>query len=314
MSILSQFGGWSITGYTQSATLTTSQTVTVPAGTKRVEALLCGGGSSGGFGGLQVYAIPLTGASYNLIVGAGLGSAGVGGETSVSSNNMKYAAVGGYFASSGIVGWPPFNKSTLLWSALDNIAPVGAYAGLLSGTGTWYQLGGAAASQYANGQSGQSGYGGSTGANSPSLGAGSYAGGNGAAAGDVNQATNGTANANAANGNAGGGGGYGGQAFQSNGGNGGNGGSLTGVSIWGLTGFAGGLGATNAGYNSSNYGGGGGGGGGGGMLGAGTNAPAAVANSTSGGGNGGNGGGGSGHGTAGSGTAGNGFAIFRFYY
>jgi hypothetical protein len=314
MSILSQFGGWSITGYTQSSTLTTSQTVAVPAGTKRVEALMCGGGSPNGFGGLQLYAIPLTGASYNVIVGAGVSNGVVGGETSISSNNTKYAAVGGYFASSSSVGWPPFNKSTLLWSALDNIAPVGAYAGLLSGTGTWYPLGAAAASQYASGQSGQCGYGGSRGANSTTGGGSGYGGGNGGNGGSAVVATNGTANGSGGNGTAGGGGGHGGQAFQAASGNGGNGGSLTGVSIWGLTGFAGGTGATGIGYNSSNYGGGGGGGGGGGMLGAGTNAPAAVANSTSLGGNGGNGGGGGGGGTAGPGTGGDGFVIFRFYY
>ena len=44
MSTLSQFTGGTITGYTQSTTYTSSQTVSVPAGTKRIEALLCGGG------------------------------------------------------------------------------------------------------------------------------------------------------------------------------------------------------------------------------------------------------------------------------
>ena len=47
MSTLSQFMGGTITGYTQSTTYTSSQTVSVPVGTKRIEALLCGGGGGG---------------------------------------------------------------------------------------------------------------------------------------------------------------------------------------------------------------------------------------------------------------------------
>ena len=40
-----------ITGYTQTAVMQASQTVSVPTGTKRIEALLCGGGFGGnGFG------------------------------------------------------------------------------------------------------------------------------------------------------------------------------------------------------------------------------------------------------------------------
>ena len=50
MSTLSQFMGGTITGYTQSSTYTSSQTVSVPAGTKRIEALLCGGGGGAGNG------------------------------------------------------------------------------------------------------------------------------------------------------------------------------------------------------------------------------------------------------------------------
>ncbi len=106
MSTLSQFMGGTITGYTQSTTYTSSQTVTVPVGTKRIEALLCGGGGGGsyyfsnsdgggGFGGLQIYNIPITGSSLVLVVGAGGARNIAGGTTSVSAGGTMYAAVGG---------------------------------------------------------------------------------------------------------------------------------------------------------------------------------------------------------------------------
>ncbi len=97
MSTLSQFMGGTITGYTQSSTYTSSQTVSVPVGTKRIEALLCGGGGGGayyfgqggtgggGFGGCQIYNIPITGSSLELVVGAGGTRTAAGGTTSVTS-------------------------------------------------------------------------------------------------------------------------------------------------------------------------------------------------------------------------------------
>ena len=42
--------GAAITKYTQTAVLQTSQTISVPPGTKRIEALLCGGGGGAGAG------------------------------------------------------------------------------------------------------------------------------------------------------------------------------------------------------------------------------------------------------------------------
>lgn len=94
-------GGGPIKNYTQSATLTTSGNIAVPPGTKRIEALLCGGGGGslatyggGGFGGLQVWAIPVTGTSLDYVVGAG-GNNGIGGTTSVSASGVTYAEVGG---------------------------------------------------------------------------------------------------------------------------------------------------------------------------------------------------------------------------
>jgi len=65
--------GGSITRYTQTPTITTSQTIPVPNGVQRIEALLVGGGGGGGnapgaavgggggFGGAAVIEIPVTG-------------------------------------------------------------------------------------------------------------------------------------------------------------------------------------------------------------------------------------------------------------
>ena len=91
-----------ITGYVQSAIIKTSQRITAPAGTKRIEALVCGGGGSGdnnggggGFGGLAVMGIPVTGMPYDIVVGAGGTSGYPGNPSQVWSAGMMYAEVGG---------------------------------------------------------------------------------------------------------------------------------------------------------------------------------------------------------------------------
>jgi len=103
-------GSGTITTYTQTGVLATSQTVAVPAGTKRIEALLCGGGGAGGaaannyggggFGGLQLFEIPIVGTTLDIVIGSGgtgvLGNVGNrGGTTTVGSAGTIYAATGG---------------------------------------------------------------------------------------------------------------------------------------------------------------------------------------------------------------------------
>lgn len=130
MSTLSQFAGGSIiSGYTTSATFSTNQTVTVPPGTKRIEALLCGGGGggggattggaaeggAGGFGGCHLYELPVISTSIDITVGAGgAGGAGVtglpgasGGTTKVVMLGTTYAAVGGGGGGCGVAGNNP---------------------------------------------------------------------------------------------------------------------------------------------------------------------------------------------------------------
>lgn len=280
-----------ITKYTQTAVLQTSQTISVPPGTKRIEALLCGGGGGGGtncgggFGGLQIYSIPVTGSALALVVGTGGIANARGGTTAVSSDGILRAAVGGGGAGSNAVvsscgifggsgggtsgainigvGGAPFSTN-YLWSALDVLARTGTQAGSLLSLASPYgcaNLGtGALAGVVNAGVDGASGYGGGGNYTSPNVGGGST-----------------TTNSGGL------------------GGGGGPGGSLATLSIWGLTGFVGGT--QNGSY----------GGGGGGVLGAGANAVPATN-----GGAGGNGGGGGGGGTS-PGAGGNGFAMFRFY-
>lgn len=51
-------GGGTITTYTESSVISTSQTVSVPAGTKRIEALVCGGGGrSSGTGSALAFVV-----------------------------------------------------------------------------------------------------------------------------------------------------------------------------------------------------------------------------------------------------------------
>lgn len=103
-----------ISRYIQIGPITTSQTIQVPPGTQRIEALLCGGGGGGygkgqgpggGFGGMAVFAIPVTGQPLVVTIGAG-GTAGLsypspyasataGSPTYITSGKTVYASIGG---------------------------------------------------------------------------------------------------------------------------------------------------------------------------------------------------------------------------
>jgi len=127
--------GQSISRYTQSPTITSSRTIAVPEGVKRIEALLCGGGGGGGlasqngggggFGGLAIIEIPVTGSPLQVVIGAG-GAAGTGTEptnggdgspTYIVSAGTRYAEVGGGGGGGGVVngastpGWPGNGRS-----------------------------------------------------------------------------------------------------------------------------------------------------------------------------------------------------------
>lgn len=320
-------GGASISSYTQTAVISTSQTVAVPAGTKRIEALLCGGGgsgcwsngASGGFGGLQIYEIPITGYDLDVIIGAGgTGTASTmgnrGGTTSVASGGTVYAAVGGggagsvsvyhsvnqaglYGGSGGGIsyaasypagsGGAPFNLAKLIWSALDS-QPWSTAIKYVSNTTDLFLpfAGGGVGSAGAKGLTGW----GNGGNAIPTSGVIDGSPGGGCAGSTV---TGSKPYFGA------GSGAVTGSSISH------PGGSLTSVTVWGLTGFAGGLGATGVGTGAS-------GAGGGGMLAVGGNAVVGTGAAP----NGGNGGGG-GAGSAGTvskgGDGGNGFAVFRFY-
>lgn len=287
-----------IRGYTQTAVMQTSQTVPVPSGCKRIEALLCGGGgASGGFGGANIFEIPLTGQPLQVVIGAGgpavvRTSATSGSPTYIVSAGMKYAETGGggsqgtrQYARSGGGGTagqgggpPPIGK--LLWSIYPQVGS--------NGVGTCYSYYGAGTCGTSPAYTGSIGYVGfGTGGN------GSFGGGGGG------PGTSTTAGYGAAGGGDGGTGvsvgnygGGGGSAQPS--GAGAAGGSLTAVTIWGLTGKA----AGGSPYNGQ-------GGGGGGLLGAGSGKD---------GGNGGGGGGTTYNNGWTAGAGGDGFAVIRFYY
>lgn len=124
-------GDGSIAKYVQTPLLTTSTYINVPPGTKRIEALLVGGGGGGtqgsahdydgnpegehpriaygyhtaGFGGAAIFLIPVTGPGQRLrvTIGAG-GAAGVaGGTTSIhdDKDGQAWGEVGGGGASTG---------------------------------------------------------------------------------------------------------------------------------------------------------------------------------------------------------------------
>lgn len=103
----------SISRYIQTPLITTSQTIAVPPGTQRIEALLVGGGGSGqgynglaggggGFGGAAIIEVPITGQPLQVTIGAG-GVANTandnnntaGSPTYVVSAGTRYAEVGG---------------------------------------------------------------------------------------------------------------------------------------------------------------------------------------------------------------------------
>lgn len=327
MSMASQFfgGSSSISDYTQSAVIQTSGTVAIPPMTKRIEALLCGGGGGGGsgfgggFGGLQIFEIPVIGSSMNLLVGAGGAPGNRGGTTIVSINGTRYAAVGGggaggsrsggLFGGSaggignnslvGVPGAAPFNRLPI-WSALDGVGGFGGgsvFSEVQIGSAycPFMTLGGPGGPPIAIRS-------GSTSAPTLLLAqAGPVYGGYGGAGGIIYYTSDYVNMPPAPGGGASlgaGGIGGGGSARVAVAGAGFAGGSMSAVTIWGFTGFAGGSGTSDP--NNA-------GGGGGGMLAVGGNASGNT------GGNGGNGGGGGGGGST-NGSGGNGFAVFRFFY
>lgn len=316
-----------ISRYIQTPTISTSQTIAVPPGTQRIEALLCGGGGGGGsgpgggggFGGCAIIEVPVTGQPLQIVIGAGGASNTAGSPTYIVSAGTRYAEVGGggYGSPSSFAGGsgrsggggggdsfgygggnggaPPIGK--LLWSIYPQFGAGGGSNDAYYPTMSYYE---STTPQYFTWTRAAPSGAGIGGGNNVYTAYGCYGlngsfGGGGGGAGV--QHWNGAGFAGTP-GYGGGGARYsGGGTGGSYGGGGGYqaaGGSLTAVTIWGYTGFAGGTAAGN------------GGGGGGGMLGAGANSGSSA------GANGGNGGGGGGGGSPG-GTGGNGFAAIRFY-
>jgi hypothetical protein len=326
--------GQSITRYTQTPIILSSRTVAVPEGVKRIEALLCGGGGGGGlanngggggFGGLAIIEVPVTGSPLQVVIGAG-GAAGTstqptsggdGSPTYVISAGTRYAEVGGggggagYIYNYGTPGWPGNGRSggggggasngngyysnggdggpapigNILWTWAPNT--LRKLAGSTSGGYRYhYQI-----PEFASSISGAARYVQTT-----------------AGAGTPNSTTLGMGGDGALGGGGGGayvnpgcGGGNGNPSIPGGAGALGNsgtaGGSMASVTIWGITGKAGG-----ASYDSN-------GGGGGGMLSAGT-----TYNWWAGGGSGGLGGGGGAGAITEPGSGGAGFAVIRFYF
>lgn len=303
-----------ITRYTQTSTLLNSTTIAVPNGVKRIEALLCGGGGygsygGGGFGGCAVIQIPITGNNQvlSVVIGAGAtGTSAAGSPTYVVSAGTRYAEVGGggsgdnngsqkngRSGGGGAGGGGPNSGvrtggnggsspiGNVLWMAYTNVS-VGKFRGYAN---QCPPTAGAGSSGIYNGLPGIE----------PAAN-GSFGGGGGGGAGDFDDTVpnnwaggsggqgggggSGMVTATPSTGGAGGIGAGGGRGITANG----AGGSLTGVSIWGYTGFA----------NNGSAGGG--------MLAAGSASPSFA------GGLGGGGGGGPG------GNGGNGFAAIRFYF
>lgn len=295
--------------YIQSASpILTSGSIAIPKGTKRVEALMCGGGGGGsgvqtaiwygggGPGGIAVYEIPIIGSTIDYIVGAGGLAANTqvgndGGATVVSISDEILAVVGG--------GASAYNRNA-------------KYGGGGSGVYPYYESGAFHPARVVSSpfdlsrtQTSMAGY-----FNTPSLSTVHFNHpGNSFGYGASGQGVDTTGDPGFAGG--GGGGGNGGNGVTPGGG---AGGSLTAYSIWGITGKAGGAGGpANSAANFC-----GGGGGGGGWLSAGT---AGVGGTTGKGGDGGLGGGGGGSGSFNSwfgkygagGKGGDGFIMFRFY-
>lgn len=96
-----------ISQYTASPLYRVSGVVPVPAGTRYIEALLCGGGGVN-FGGVEIHRIPVISTTMTLLVGAG-STGDFGGVTSVEINGTLYAsnsqgATAG--ASTGLISRP----------------------------------------------------------------------------------------------------------------------------------------------------------------------------------------------------------------
>lgn len=134
-----------ISRYIQTPDLYTSQTIAVPPGTQRIEALLVGGGGAGGgnngggggFGGAAIIEIPITGASLQVVIGAGGTGAGgrgpSGSPTYIVSAGTRYAEVGG----GG--GGTSNNYATSGGSAARS---GGGGGGVWNSTTSWYSNGG----------------------------------------------------------------------------------------------------------------------------------------------------------------------------
>lgn len=222
-----------LTGYTQSAVIQTSQQIAVPAGTRYIEALLCGGGNGGGssvggaFGGLLLFTIPALGAPLDLVVGAGGVRGGTGGETTVSVNGTIYAAVGPRWPGKYNGGGPTRHLRRPIWSAVDYPDALTAIGGGAppfpeagAGSAGAFGSGGGAGTNSVGGPGGSAatasiwgvtGFAGAAGMGGPS---GLYQAPGGGGGGMLSAASG----ANGGNGGGGGGGGSAGQA--SNGGNG----------------------------------------------------------------------------------------------
>lgn len=301
----------SVTKYIQTPTLLSSQTVQVPSGVKRIEALLCGGGGEGlslggggGFGGLAVIEIPITGQPLQVVIGAGAAgySSDPGSPTYIVSAGTRYAEVGG----GGTAGYIETNPLGRHGRSGGGGAGGGTFYGIdanmVGGNGggppigkvlwTPYPQDNSTTTTQANSNAAPAGAGtGGRTVNNPGTN-GSFGGGGGGGGGwTPNLST-----LAGAPGGHGGGGGYGSGTTGTGGMGAGagrdttgnftpSGGSLTSVSIWGYTGFA----------NSGRAGGG--------MLSAGGRG-----GNQSGGGLGGGGAGGDGDG------GGQGFAVIRFYF
>jgi hypothetical protein len=301
-----------ISRYIQTPVILTSQTIAVPPGVQRIEALLVGGGGSGqgynggaggggGFGGAAIIEIPITGSPLQIVIGAGgtINTAGAndntaGSPTYVVSAGTRYAEVGGGGKGqlSDILGTKYVGGSGRSGGSGGGLSPFsGGYAyGSCAGTGGGPPIGKLLWSIYTQ-TSGQSFSQTSTSSNyaltvGPTVcGLGGASSGGGLpgclGAGGGGGYWNGPAPG-------GGGGQYVGTATLGGGSlYGTTGGSLTSVTVWGFTGFAGGAN-----------------GGGGGLFGAGSGVTGGL----------GGGGGGGGSGTAlDSGAGGAGAAVIRFY-
>ena len=293
--------GGSITRYSQTPLITTSQTIPVPNGVQRIEALLVGGGGSGaslgnsgsgggGFGGAAVIEIPATGSPLQVVIGAGGASPYADGSpTYISSAGTIYGLVGGggggngmdgggnaTFGGSGRAGGGGGGTDSTGFGGWGGAPPIGNILWTTSTQIGRYSISATASTGiWATAGCGQGQWG-----NRSRQTSGSFGGGAGGASNIT--AYDGGGAASGFVGILGSGGGYGQ-----------NGGSMSSISIWGYTGRAAGTQA----------------GGGGGLFGVGGDGFAPNGQ----GGNGGLGGGG-GTGYNIGGTGGNGAAVIRFYF